>query len=186
MEIENEQLKGEVGRGAYNPATTKVLHMKQNPAKDEALSRQKSAEQEAERLKTENNQLKQQIQQLSSLSSASSSSSSGQQPTSILDVSSVAADAGGNKGSDDAETKKRIQRLKDVFGKKMRQFREAVYLLTGYKVDMNITAHSGETQLVLRSMYAEREEVSTWRLKWSSLFPSCVYSWYNFAGLFTI
>lgn len=171
-QIENERLKGEIGRGAYNPETTKVLHMKKNPAKDEAFTRQKAAEEELERLKEENNQLKAQIQQVSAQSSSSSSEA---RSTSVLDVSTLAADAGNRSTTEDSDTKKRVERLKDLFGKKMRQFREAVYLLTGYKVDMNITAHSGETQLVLRSMYAEREEVSFYRTDCANVFLNFVH-----------
>lgn len=53
-----------------------------------------------------------------------------------------------------------------VFKERIAAFREAVYLLTGYKVDMNSNSAatgsdgSRHPQLRLRSMYAEAEEVT--------------------------
>lgn len=48
------------------------------------------------------------------------------------------------------------QRLKEMFRERIKWFREAVYLLTGYKIDL-LTA--GEVQQVrLRSMFAESED----------------------------
>ncbi|KAL0586506.1 hypothetical protein ABG067_003893 [Albugo candida] len=48
------------------------------------------------------------------------------------------------------------QRLKEVFRSQIQQYREAVYLLTGYKVDLNKA--NGAELLRLRSMYAAQRE----------------------------
>jgi mitotic spindle assembly checkpoint protein MAD1 len=48
------------------------------------------------------------------------------------------------------------QRLKESFKEQINMFREGVYLITGYKIDM-IHTHNGSSFRV-RSVYAEREE----------------------------
>ncbi|CCI49452.1 unnamed protein product [Albugo candida] len=48
------------------------------------------------------------------------------------------------------------QRLKEVFRSQIQQYREAVYLLTGYKVDLNKA--NGAELLRLRSMYAAQRD----------------------------
>lgn len=59
-----------------------------------------------------------------------------------------------------ADLTKKIQRLKEAFREKTTAFREAVYLLTGFKIDMSGGSRQGVgAQLRLRSMYGEREEV---------------------------
>ena len=52
------------------------------------------------------------------------------------------------------ELEKLNQRLKEVFGAKTQEFRQACYELTGYKMTMLPCG----TKYRLRSMYAEREE----------------------------
>jgi len=47
------------------------------------------------------------------------------------------------------------QRFKEIFKNKVSEFREACYLLTGYKVEMKQEGH-----FRLKSMYAEKEEDS--------------------------
>ena len=59
------------------------------------------------------------------------------------------------------DSSKLNQRLKEMFKDRISAFREAVYLLTGYKVDL-IAPDSGSTtgvsRLRLRSMYAEHPD----------------------------
>lgn len=47
------------------------------------------------------------------------------------------------------------QRLKEVFQKKIQEFRTACYVLTGYQIDITV-----ENQYRLTSVYAERMEDS--------------------------
>ena len=60
-----------------------------------------------------------------------------------------------------AELTKREARLKDVFQKQVANFREAVYCLFGYRMDMATEAqlaessHKGAATFVLRPQYAD-------------------------------
>lgn len=66
---------------------------------------------------------------------------------------------GTTNGDTPAHTRPHPRCLLQVFSDKIGTLREAVYLLTGYKVDMT-TTDTKATRLRLRSMYAEHEEVS--------------------------
>lgn len=77
-----------------------------------------------------------------------------------LATSAVDATAAAGEGID---TSKLHQRLKEAFKERVTAFREAVYLLTGYKVDLLPGSESGSggvpsSKLRLRSMYAESPE----------------------------
>lgn len=66
----------------------------------------------------------------------------------------------GNTDNGSIDTTKINARLKEVFKEKIAQYREAVYLLTGYRIDL-LTVDSvprAQTRLRLRSMYAERPD----------------------------
>lgn len=58
------------------------------------------------------------------------------------------------------DTTKINARLKEVFKEKIAQYREAVYLLTGYRIDLTTSdgVPRAQTKLRLRSMYAERPD----------------------------
>jgi mitotic spindle assembly checkpoint protein MAD1 len=64
---------------------------------------------------------------------------------------------GGGGGSAAPDSSKLNQRLKEMFRERITCFREAVYLLTGYKIDLYSASSNegGHTRLRLRSMYAE-------------------------------
>ncbi|CAM9232727.1 unnamed protein product [Heterosigma akashiwo] len=59
------------------------------------------------------------------------------------------------EGSSGVDSSKLNQRLKEMFKEQIARFREAVYLLFGYKLDMG-GAHA-RPKLRLRSMFAENE-----------------------------
>eukprot|EP00516_Mucochytrium_quahogii_P006065 CAMPEP_0203754064 /NCGR_PEP_ID=MMETSP0098-20131031/7720_1 /ASSEMBLY_ACC=CAM_ASM_000208 /TAXON_ID=96639 /ORGANISM=" , Strain NY0313808BC1" /LENGTH=712 /DNA_ID=CAMNT_0050644917 /DNA_START=224 /DNA_END=2359 /DNA_ORIENTATION=- len=61
-----------------------------------------------------------------------------------------------SSGLTGGDPNKRSERLKQVFKEKTRAFKEAVYLLTGYKIDM--MDKESKPQLRLRSMYAEKPD----------------------------
>ena len=50
-----------------------------------------------------------------------------------------------------AAAEKKVKRLREVFQKLQRRYRNAVYLLTGWKIDMN------DSKLICRSMFASAE-----------------------------
>eukprot|EP00603_Paraphysomonas_imperforata_P004455 CAMPEP_0114419764 /NCGR_PEP_ID=MMETSP0103-20121206/4203_1 /TAXON_ID=37642 ORGANISM="Paraphysomonas imperforata, Strain PA2" /NCGR_SAMPLE_ID=MMETSP0103 /ASSEMBLY_ACC=CAM_ASM_000201 /LENGTH=770 /DNA_ID=CAMNT_0001588209 /DNA_START=17 /DNA_END=2329 /DNA_ORIENTATION=- len=91
-------------------------------------------------------------------SASNQSSTGGGLDSSSLNASraNVSMSAGG------VDSQKMNQRLKEVFREKIAEYREAVYLLFGYKVDLmpadSITGESGSSMLKLRSMYAESPE----------------------------
>ena len=72
----------------------------------------------------------------------------------VTEVSAVVA----APASADVE-ESRVERLKQVFKRKFTLFRDGVYLLTGFKVDMSES--NGVSTFHLRSVYAEKEEVRT-------------------------
>jgi len=64
---------------------------------------------------------------------------------------------GGGRGVDE---NKRSERLKRLFKEKTKAFKEALYLLTGFQIDMMDGESSGASKVILRvkSMFAERED----------------------------
>eukprot|EP00808_Paulinella_micropora_P016197 g5475.t1 len=151
--------------GADDGARLKVLHLKTTPKDieaEQALQRQVLA------LQKQNEQLQAQYRSLKdALGGEAPAAASGFQPptpsnsannvsverleklTQLLEQSKE-AERRLSVQAEDAE--KLIKRLKEVFQKKISQFREACYLLTGYKVDMEGQRYR------LRSMYSEKEE----------------------------
>ena len=57
-----------------------------------------------------------------------------------------------------ADLEKREQRYMTVFKQKISTFREACYLIFGYKVDMGEDKVTGQPTFTLRSMYAARDD----------------------------
>lgn len=62
---------------------------------------------------------------------------------------------GAGTGSDSS---KMNTRLKEFFRERINQFREGVYLLTGYKIDLIAAEGGGPAQLRVRSVYAEHPD----------------------------
>ncbi|XP_071796580.1 mitotic spindle assembly checkpoint protein MAD1-like [Asterias amurensis] len=137
MMLEHRALKGD-----YDPLQTKIITLSQNPA---SLARQRRAE-ELDRLKEENETLRQRVQVLEEGGASD-------------DVTQLVTEKMKESTSKEAEDLKkelsaselRNQRLKEVFQKKIQEFREACYRLTGYQVNI-----STDNQYRLMSMYAER------------------------------
>lgn len=112
LEKENERLTKSVGQGAFDPSTTKVLHMK--PAFRSDLHQQNK-------------------------------SSSGEGSVPDYSVST--------RPGEDAETARK--RLKEQFKHHVLMYKEAVYLLFGWKVEMTTDAMP---LLRLRSRFAEKQD----------------------------
>ena len=81
--------------------------------------------------------------------------------TSVLAGPGSSTSAGAGAGADSSKLN---LRLKEMFRERITSFREAVYLLTGYKVDLLFANEAGggstHPRLRLRSMYAESPEDS--------------------------
>lgn len=101
-----------------------------------------------ERSKSANIQLKSQAAIANSVNQAHNA---GDRPTANDSLMGVA-------GVGTLDSTKVNTRLKEVFREKISQYREAIYLLFGYKVDLHGSeANGAPLKLRLRSMYAENE-----------------------------
>ncbi|XP_051877973.1 mitotic spindle assembly checkpoint protein MAD1 isoform X1 [Pristis pectinata] len=127
-------------QGDYDPSKTKVLHLSMNPmslAKEHRIAELKSLKEECE-------QLRERVRILEG----------GAAPEQMGSVSNLLPSqeiAEMRKQVNSAELKN--QRLKEVFQKKIQEFRAVCYTLTGYKIDVTT-----ENQYKLSSMYAEHQD----------------------------
>ncbi|XP_007903950.1 mitotic spindle assembly checkpoint protein MAD1 isoform X2 [Callorhinchus milii] len=136
------RLEHNVLQGDYDPTKTKVLHMSMNPwslAKDERTAELKALREECGSLR-ERLRVLEKGGSVPELSEASTS-------LSFPEVSEL------RKQVDSAELKN--QRLKEIFHKKIQEFRAVCYTLTGYQIDVTT-----ENQYRLTSMYAEQQDDS--------------------------
>ncbi|XP_022084966.1 mitotic spindle assembly checkpoint protein MAD1-like [Acanthaster planci] len=138
MLLERRALKGD-----YDPMKTKVISFSQNPA---ALVRQERSA-EMKRLKEEAELLRKRVQVLEQ-------GGAGEDVTQVVmeKMTESTAQEVEDLKKQLSESELRNQRLKEVFQKKIQEFREACYRLTGYQVNI-----SNDNQYRLMSMYAERE-----------------------------
>ncbi|XP_078414671.1 mitotic spindle assembly checkpoint protein MAD1 isoform X2 [Cetorhinus maximus] len=135
MKLERYTLQGD-----YDPTKTKVLHLSMNPwslAKGHRIAEEKSLKEECEHLR---------------------------ERVRILEGGAVPEQVGSRTNlppsQEIAEMRKQVnsaelknQRLKEVFQKKIQEFRAVCYTLTGYKIDVTT-----ENQYRLSSMYAEHQD----------------------------
>ncbi|XP_066545293.1 mitotic spindle assembly checkpoint protein MAD1 [Amia ocellicauda] len=137
MRLERHNLQGD-----YDPTKTKVLHFRMNPA---SQARQQRVE-ESEQLRAECLQLRERVRALQAGAAAASEEGTLELPPSqeVIEL---------RKQIESAELKN--QRLKEVFQKKIQEFRTVCYVLTGYQIDITT-----ENQYRLTSVYAERMEDS--------------------------
>ncbi|XP_062865888.1 mitotic spindle assembly checkpoint protein MAD1 [Trichomycterus rosablanca] len=137
MRLERHNLQGD-----YDPVKTKVMHFRMNPT---SVAKQQRAE-EMEQLKVECERLRERLRKLEAGGAIMSDDT-----TLIIPPSQEILDL--RKQVESAELKN--QRLKEVFQKKIQEFRTACYVLTGYQIDITV-----ENQYRLTSVYAERMEDS--------------------------
>lgn len=142
-EMELAVFEKRLGRGEFNVETTKIVHLAVNPTRELLQSKAKSSD--IEMLRQENEALR---ARLSKLTDGEDTESVGVAAEDKLTTTT---------SYDTVEGLKKLnQRLKQVFGDQIRQYREAVYLLTGYKVDLRKS--NGMELLRLRSVYAEHDD----------------------------
>lgn len=124
------QAENLAGRGAFNQETTRVLHLQNNPLSNAVREKY---EKEIEELMSE----------LAELTAVQVHK--GLVPMTVTKSSDPALDA-----------EKFSKRLKDQFRNHIALFREGVHIITGYKIDMNVS--DPETpRFTVRSVFAERE-----------------------------
>lgn len=149
LEEKNENLELELERraikGDFNPADTKVLHFTNNPT---AQAVEKRAAQMSELL-TENTALKARVQLLED----------GQTTDLTMMVGAKVEEGEGEQVQalkeqlEKADVRK--QRLMEAFKKTSHDFREVVYLLTGYRIDV-----LADNKYRMLPLYAESQEDS--------------------------
>ena len=132
------------GKGSFDSESTRVLHLKENPLMDAVRSKYE-AEIDALRKALEEKREESMSGKLSG--SAAKTPLPGRTPPSA-----------GLSSSDQSalDAQKLHRRLKESFREQIGKFREGVYLLTGFKIDM--MADSTPLRFKVRSLYAEREE----------------------------
>jgi DNA repair exonuclease SbcCD ATPase subunit len=170
----------------YVPGKTRVLHFKHNPMYQAAKARGEAALAAYELRQTQSTlplealqtasaeirKLKQEQQQQQQAGDRASASPSAGGTTNTATTSAPAATPA---VSSTIDTSKLNLRLKEMFKERITTFRESVYLLTGWKIDMifhegggkdgggassSSSASSSRPQLRLRNMYAEQSEDS--------------------------
>ncbi|XP_072513766.1 mitotic spindle assembly checkpoint protein MAD1 isoform X1 [Salminus brasiliensis] len=137
MRLERHNLQGD-----YDPVKTKVVHFRLNPT---CVAKQQRAD-EVEQLRVECERLRDRLRKMEAGGAMATDDTTLVIPPSqeILDL---------RKQMESAELKN--QRLKEVFQKKIQEFRTVCYVLTGYQIDITV-----ENQYRLTSVYAERMEDS--------------------------
>lgn len=153
MRLERHSLQGD-----YDPVKTRVLHFKMNPTDVAKQQRQ----QETEALREEVTRLREHLRSLKDagpLASQDDPHAGGLGLGLSLPPSQEVLDL--RKQMESSEL--RNQRLKEVFQRKIQEFRTVCYVLTGYQIDVTT-----ENQYRLSSVYAEQMDDSLLFKKGSS------------------
>uniref|UniRef100_A0AAQ5ZC78 Mitotic spindle assembly checkpoint protein MAD1 n=1 Tax=Amphiprion ocellaris TaxID=80972 RepID=A0AAQ5ZC78_AMPOC len=137
MRLERHNLQGD-----YDPVKTRVLHLKMNPTTAAKQERQ----QEVEALREEVTCLRDLVRSLQGGGAVLHS-----QDDSSIHTTSLSFNL--RKQMESSEL--RNQRLKEVFQRKIQEFRTVCYVLTGYQIDITT-----ENQYRLTSVYAEQMDDS--------------------------
>uniref|UniRef100_A0A672Z452 Mitotic spindle assembly checkpoint protein MAD1 n=1 Tax=Sphaeramia orbicularis TaxID=375764 RepID=A0A672Z452_9TELE len=142
MRLERHNLQGD-----YDPVKTRVLHFKMNPT---AVAKQQR-QQEMESLQEEVTRLRELVRSLQDGGAQDDGSILTPNLSLSLPPSKEVLDL--RKQMESSELKN--QRLKEVFQKKIQEFRTVCYVLTGYQIDITTT-----NQYRLTSVYAEHMDDS--------------------------
>ncbi|KAL7541501.1 hypothetical protein ACHAXR_011330 [Thalassiosira sp. AJA248-18] len=141
------------GKGSYNDETTRVLHLKSNPLMDAVREKYQGEIESLER-------------RLEEAEAAASAPGGGGGTTTPVPSKGSSRGSFGSAGSrDSVDVQKLHSRLKEQFRNQIALFRQGVYLITGFKIDMS----QGESDcqiFTVRSLYGEREDDHL-KFKWS-------------------
>lgn len=142
-------LEERVGRGEFNPATTRVLHLRANP---EAELERTAREARVAELESENAALRENIQRIEATAAGGASGSGG----GSLKIAQLEGEANLLRRRL-AEGQKSADRLQQVFMRQIAAFREAISALFGYRVEMSSDpgARDHRGQFRLRPQYAD-------------------------------
>ncbi|XP_020498879.1 mitotic spindle assembly checkpoint protein MAD1 [Labrus bergylta] len=146
MRLERHNLQGD-----YDPVKTRVLHFKMNPTSVAKQQRQ----QEVECLREEVTSLRELVRMLREGGDAVHSQDESSMQVSGLSLSLPPSKEVLDLRKQMESSELRNQRLKEVFQRKIQEFRTVCYLLTGYQMDITT-----ENQYRLTSVYAEHMDDS--------------------------
>ncbi|XP_074519242.1 mitotic spindle assembly checkpoint protein MAD1 [Halichoeres trimaculatus] len=146
MRLERHNLQGD-----YDPVKTRVLHFKMNPTSVAKQQRQ----QEVESLREEVTSLRELVRSLQEGGALVHSQDDSSMQISGLGLSLPPSKEVLDLRKQMESSELRNQRLKEVFQKKIQEFRTVCYLLTGYQIDITT-----ENQYRLSSVYAEHMDDS--------------------------
>ncbi|XP_011611128.2 mitotic spindle assembly checkpoint protein MAD1 [Takifugu rubripes] len=144
MRLERHNLQGD-----YDPLKTRVLHLKMNPTSVAKQQRQ----QEMETIQEEVTRLRELVRSLQDGGSLVQSQDDSIVPNLGLGLPPSKEVLDLRKQMESSELKN--QRLKEVFQRKIQEFRTVCYILTGYQMDITT-----ENQYRLTSVYAEHMDDS--------------------------
>ncbi|GAB9473046.1 hypothetical protein Gpo141_00010208 [Globisporangium polare] len=144
VEMELAVFEKRLGKGEFNVETTKIVHLSVNPTREMLENKNKTSE--MEKLRQDNELLRAKLEKLSG-------------SVSDVEMTPVASESAFTTTTsyETVEGQKLLnKRLKEVFREQIQQYREAVHLLTGFKVDLKKS--NGMELLRLRSVYADHED----------------------------
>jgi hypothetical protein len=144
---ETAALQHQVGRGDFNAGTTKVLHLKANPVADAASVSQRQAEAHLVEVEAELTRLRNAVT-AAEVRGGGTAGEGG----SVLNESTAFVPAAALE-----QAKTKCDRLMSVFKQKTKTFRDGLYEITGWKVNMEQKV-TGEAVFRFSSLFAEREE----------------------------
>ena len=139
-----DQAERRLGKGAYDPRRTKVLHMRVNP---ETKQRTKNASEREEKLRQENESLKKRLEE----GQQQGESRTGSAEASVKEAEATVLN---QKVS---ELEKREKRLREVFREQVGTFKDAVSHMLGWKIWLASAPTAGSTEpsvFKLQSMFA--------------------------------
>ncbi|KAM4750093.1 mitotic spindle assembly checkpoint protein MAD1 isoform 1-T2 [Anableps anableps] len=139
MRLERHNLQGD-----YDPVKTRVIHLKLNPTTEAKQQRR----QEVEAIREELTCLRELVRSFQEGGMVSQDDSSIHTPGFSINLPPSKEVLDLRKQMESSEL--RNQRLKEVFQKKIQEFRTVCYVLTGYQIDITT-----ENQYRLTSVYAE-------------------------------
>uniref|UniRef100_A0AAQ6A4J0 Mitotic spindle assembly checkpoint protein MAD1 n=1 Tax=Amphiprion ocellaris TaxID=80972 RepID=A0AAQ6A4J0_AMPOC len=146
MRLERHNLQGD-----YDPVKTRVLHLKMNPTTAAKQERQ----QEVEALREEVTCLRDLVRSLQGGGAVLHSQDDSSIHTTSLSFSLPPSKEVLDLRKQMESSELRNQRLKEVFQRKIQEFRTVCYVLTGYQIDITT-----ENQYRLTSVYAEQMDDS--------------------------
>ncbi|XP_036949455.1 mitotic spindle assembly checkpoint protein MAD1 [Acanthopagrus latus] len=146
MRLERHNLQGD-----YDPVKTRVLHLKMNPTTVAKQQRQ----QEVEALREEVTHLRELLRSVQDGAALAHSQDDSSMHTSGLGLSLPPSKEVLDLRKQMESSELRNQRLKEVFQRKIQEFRTVCYVLTGYQIDITT-----ENQYRLTSVYAEHMDDS--------------------------